>query len=356
MPATQHGTTLKRAPGRYEARWADASGKRRAKMFRSKTEARAFLKTEVVEVAKQRRGEVAPDRPETVDALLDLFLTKHGRTVDPATEKNLTTQLRKARATFGTRNPETLRKAEVEDWRLELPAGSRHGVFRAFRQSLTWGSERGLLEHNATTGIRNPKRKRHERKEVFPFESWEEVEAVAAELDVRYRAIPIVAVGTGLRPEELYGLHRSDVDRERRVIHVQRRYTQLRLKQGCKTEASRFVPFGERVLAALDSMPPRIDTPILFPAPRGGYIDDNKFRYREWTPALKAAGIPHRRINDCRHTYISWSLAAGVPVGKLSKMAGTSIIQIEDTYSRFLQGDEERYGSALDSFGKAVGL
>jgi integrase len=76
-------------------------------------------------------------------------------------------------------------------------------------------------------------------------------------------------------------------------------------KQGCKTESDRFLPFGERVLAALRSIAPRIDTPILVPAPRGGYIDIEKFRYREWTPALRAAGVEHRRINDLRHTYAS---------------------------------------------------
>jgi hypothetical protein len=32
-------------------------------------------------------------------------------------------------------------------------------------------------------------------------------------------------------------------------------------------------------------------------------------------------------------------------------MMGTSVAQIEDTYGRFLRGDEERYGAALDSFG-----
>jgi hypothetical protein len=37
-------------------------------------------------------------------------------------------------------------------------------------------------------------------------------------------------------------------------------------------------------------------------------------------------------------------------------MMGTSIAQIEDTYHRFLREDEERYGSALDSYGQAVGL
>ena len=107
---------------------------------------------------------------------------------------------------------------------------------------------------------------------------------------------------------------------------------------------------------SLDAMPVRIDTSVLFPAPRGGYIDLEKFRYREWTPALKAAGLRHRRIYDLRHTYASWSLAADVAPAKLAKMMGTSIIQIGDTYHRFLREDEERYGSTLDSYGQVVGL
>jgi integrase len=354
MPAMQHGTVLKRAPGRYEARWADADGKRRAKLFPSKTSARAFLKDEVVKVAKQRKGEVAPDAPETVDALLDIFLERHGRTVDVATEQRLCQELKLARKTFGTRKPDSIKKAELEDWMLEISAGYRHCIFRTFRQALTWGLVRGLCEQDVSAGIRNPKRKRHERTPVVPFETWAEVESVAAELDARYRAIPVLAAGTGLRPEEFFGLHRADVDRERMRLHVHRRFTRGVVKQGTKTESERFVPFGQKVLAAIDAMPVRIDTPILFPAPRGGYIDLCKFRFQEWKPALVAASLPHRRVYDLRHTYASWSLASDVPVAKLARMMGTSIGQIEETYHRWLRDDEERYGSALDTFGVAV--
>jgi hypothetical protein len=46
--------------------------------------------------------------------------------------------------------------------------------------------------------------------------------------------------------------------------------------------------------------PPRIDTPVLIPAARGGYIDIERLRQREWTPALRAAGLEHRRICDRR--------------------------------------------------------
>ncbi len=46
------------------------------------------------------------------------------------------------------------------------------------------------------------------------FGSWADVQAVADELHPQFRVIPILAVGCGLRPEELFGLHRADVDRE----------------------------------------------------------------------------------------------------------------------------------------------
>jgi integrase len=295
-PAKASGWVIARGSG-YQARWYDHDGRRKGKSFATKSEAKAFLKSQVEEVKKVRAGALAPEKPATVNALLDSFLEKHGRTVDPATTKNLTTQLRKARLTFGTRKPDSLRKAEIEDWQATLPEGSRHGVFRAFRQALTWASDpdRGLMERNPSTGIKNPKRRRHERKPVLPFESWEEVESIAAELDIRYRAIPIVAVGTGLRPEELFGLHRSDVEyfdnpkpgAPRGRIHVQRRYTQGMVKPGTKTEPERYVAFGQKVAEALAALPPRIDTPILFPAPRGGYIDIEKFRFREWTPGFQ---------------------------------------------------------------------
>ena len=339
----------------YEARWVGHDGKRHAKRgFTQKKQAESFARQQAGETRKVLSGEVVADRPATVDALLDTFLERHGRFIDVATLRKLAQQLKHARSEFGSRKPDSIRKAECEDWKLTLPAGSAHDVFRAFRQALAWGVEHGLCERNGTLGIRNPKRKRHERRDVTPFQSWDEVEAVAAELDERYRAIPIVAAGTGLRPEELFGLHRADVDKECGRIHVHRRATQGEVKPGTKTGGERFVPYGERVAAALESLPPRIDTPILFPAPRGGYIDVEKFRHREWVPALRAAGVAHRRLYDLRHSYASWQLAMGTPPAKLALMMGTSIAQLDDTYHRQLVSDDG-YGAAVDNFGKAVG-
>jgi integrase len=45
-----------------------------------------------------------------------------------------------------------------------------------------------------------------EDREIQPLVSWEEVEAIAAELCVEYRALPVFLVGTGMRPEEALAL------------------------------------------------------------------------------------------------------------------------------------------------------
>ena len=79
--------------------------------------------------------------------------------------------------------------------------------------------------------------------------SWLELELVAAELPPRYRAIPIFAGGTGLRPEEWIALERRDVDRSHRVASVQRVFANGKLSEYPKTDRSRRrVPLRMRVL------------------------------------------------------------------------------------------------------------
>ena len=57
--------------------------------------------------------------------------------------------------------------------------------------------------------------------EVTPL-AWENVLQVAGEIDRRFEHVPVLAAGTGLRPEEWLALERRDIDLEGRVIHVRR--------------------------------------------------------------------------------------------------------------------------------------
>jgi len=77
-------------------------------------------------------------------------------------------------------------------------------------------------------------------------------------------------VGTGLRPEELYGLDRKDVDRENGVLRVERVYSQGRLKPCKKSDRQRRrVPLRAKVLEKFGLEGVRVDGTLRLEHARG---------------------------------------------------------------------------------------
>lgn len=186
---------------------------------------------------------------------------------------------------------------------------------------------------------------------MLTFETVEDLELVAAELHPRFSAIPVFAGLTGLRPEEWIGLERRDVDTRNGVVHVRRVYTDGRVKDyGKQTRSLRAVPLPTRAAEALAALPPRLDTALLFPGERGGHLNLHAWRADHWTPAVRAAGLAHRPPYSLRHTFASFSIAAGVSLFELARFMGTSVDQIDKTYGHLLPDSLDRARSALDTF------
>jgi integrase len=331
---------IKRTTGGWAIRYRDGRGVRRQRGgFRTKGEAKHVLDEEL---RKARLGAVY--RPDvTLRELVEVFLEQYEGA--PSSKDRLDQYLGKATTYFDAVPVASLDALAIAKWRASLPETMRHGAHKALRQVLGAAVRWRWIEHNIATDVKNPQ---HAREEFTPFDTWEEVDAVAYELGP-FGALAIFCVGTGVRPEEAFGGDWNDVDVAAGVFTVRRAFAKGRLKSYPKTVRSRRrVPLRGKVLDAVGGLPHREG--ILFPTSGGGRVNIDNFRSREWVPALAAAGVDRRRIYDMRHTFATWSLAAGMSIFTLSRRMGTSVQMIDATYGHLAQDAEDQDRGLLDAY------
>jgi integrase len=357
MPSVQRGSTVKRGH-KWGARWYDESGERQFRGgFGTRSGAREYVDNKVEQVVALRRGDPSVLRRRQMPTLgepVDEYVGQHNA------EANMIRNL-KARLRYATEGPkldgqggwkdlpiDRLTITEIGAWRKHLPERSAWAIHKGLRQVMHYAVRAKLLDENVACQVPNPEPK---RREVPTFESVAELEAVADELALRFRPLPLFAGLTGLRPQEWIALERGDVDRQAGLVHVRRVYTDGQVKlYGKQTRSLRAVPLPLRAAQALDELPTRLDTRLLFPGQRGGHLNLHEWRADDWTPAVRAAGLEHRSPYALRHTYATFAIAAGVSLFELARFMGTSVEQIDKTYGHLLPDALDRTRNALDAF------
>ncbi len=255
--------------------------------------------------------------------------------------------LGKATAALGEVRLAELCPEQVCAWRLTVPEGHRFEATQALRQVLNRAVAWKLIDESPAKCVPNPGRRCREQR---PFDSWAQLESVAARLGPTFGPMVVFAAATGLRPSELFALEHGDIDRAAGVVQIRRAYANGRVKHTKTRLSRRAVPLQAIAVDALDQLPSRQDSLLLFPNARGGYVDFRNFNRRHWKPIQKAAGIePLRDLYDLRHTYATFALRAGVPVFALSRFMGTSITMIDLHYGHLAVDSHEHAVSLLDA-------
>lgn len=137
-----------------------------------------------------------------------------------------------------------------------------------------------------------------------------------------------IALGTGMRKGEQYGLRWRDIDFKQKVI----------LLRDTKNKSSRTVPmiadvvraFQELRKLSLERKDRAVDRPNSSPDDVVFGIGDNK---KWWEAALNEAKIKDLRWHDLRHTFCSRLAQAGVSLKVIQEAAGHKTISMSARYA-----------------------
>ena len=149
-------------------------------------------------------------------------------------------------------------------------------------------------------------------------------------------------VSTGCRPGEASALQWKHLSDDCSVIWIGESLTRDGERKPTKTNRSRRFRLPLRVSAMLKvryvGQSPDV---LVFPAPRGGRIDDHNFCTRAWVHVLTTASIEYRTPYNCRHTFISHSLERGMAPVTLAEIVGNSVKVLLERYAADVSGGLE---------------
>jgi integrase len=355
----QRGTLKTLSSGRTQASYRvnGRNGPRPKKTFDLREDAAKWLRDRLDEVDAVQGGDLSSTRSRaaslTVEEMIDDYLAAHE--ADWVTIRHLRSRLNHSKRRFGNRLAASVSPYEWQAFRKTLSPGAAFDAFAAIRQVYRAAVKWDWLPENPTAEVPNPETRRGE----VQIPPWESVVLIADEIDERYSALPIFLAATGLRIEELFGLRREDVDLKGRVVKVRQAYSSCKLSElgdkGKKTwRQRRNVPLRQVAVDAVRAVPTRIDSPVFFPAPEGGYFSGTNFLNHYWKPAVDAAGVDYFPPKNLRHLYASEALASGsMSLLALSKRMGTSLRMIDQTYGHLVHDADERELAILDAYDAA---
>lgn len=149
----------------------------------------------------------------------------------------------------------------------------------------------------------------------------EQFAAVLRELPEPHYSAAILAVSTGLRKSNVYGLRWDQVDLDRRMAWIH--------PDQAKAKRAIPVPLNDDAVAALKAQQGKHEE-LVFP--------DGVMSRKSWKSALRRSGVPETfRWHDLRHTFASWHAMAGTPMHVIQELGGWRSAAMLQRYAHLSQ-------------------
>jgi integrase len=208
---------------------------------------------------------------------------------------------------------------------------------------------RGEVAVNPTSSLELPAMEGARDRIASPAEAAE----LLAALPERDRALWATAMYAGLRRGELLALRWEDVDLAAGVIHVERSWDAKDGAVGPKSRAGRRtvpIPAVLRDHLVEHKLRSGRHVGLVFGTSYAQPFTPSNVRKRA-NAAWLQAGLAPIGLHECRHTFASLMIAAGVNAKSLSAYMGHSSVTITlDRYGHLMPGNESEAASLLDGY------
>ncbi|GAB4469420.1 MAG: hypothetical protein OHK0037_27630 [Elainellaceae cyanobacterium] len=239
--------------------------------------------------------------------------------------------INQARQFFGSKTVASVNELAADDFRLWLakklaPSTQRERII-TIRAAWRWGVDRKLVQSDPWGEVlaRVPA---GQRQKPSPFTDDEVFRILATMRQHRhyrhYADFAEFLLCTGCRPGEAIALQWQHLAADCSIVWIGEAMTRDGVRKSTKNERARRFGLSQRLQDMLLARRPVGfgGDDLVFPAPRGGRIVDNRFCKRPWRKALEAAGVPYRYPYACRHTFISHALRQRHDPGDVAAIAG----------------------------------
>jgi integrase len=339
----------KRPDGQWRARYRDAAGKEHAKHFARKTDAQRWLDEVTAAVVT---GQYVDPRSGRVTFREYAERWRSAQVHRPSTQEHVEERLRRhVYPVLGDRPISSIRASHIQAWIKSLSeqlAPSTAVVVHRIVSSIFRAAVRDrVIAYSPCDGIKLPK---VTKSQVEPLGT-EVVLALADAVPDRYRALVILAAGTGMRQGECFGLTVDKINFLRLIVHVDQQLVTVTGRAPFlappKTAASvRSIPLPTVVIDALAAhlaKYPQTDG-FVFATETGRPIHRTAFG-KMWRRAA-----PGTHFHELRHYYASLLIRHGESVKVVQARLGhASASETLDTYSHLWPDSDDRTRTAVDS-------
>lgn len=135
--------------------------------------------------------------------------------------------------------------------------------------------------------------------------------------------ILVMALNTGMRIGEIFGLCWDCINFERNQILVKRTATRYELQDHSKTSKIRYVPMNESVKnLLLGLMKEQKSLVLIFTNSKGQMLNPDHYSGRKFLKAVQRANVRKYNFHSLRHTYASQFMMKGGNIYDLQKILG----------------------------------